>query len=59
LHTNHMWGYLTLRARYCDFQISLSLSLSLSVSLSLWGLDFFTVVVEVLNTSCLSLKERI
>jgi hypothetical protein len=29
------------------------------ISLSLWGLDFFTVVVEVLNTSCLSLKERI
>jgi hypothetical protein len=35
------------------------LTFSLSLSLSLWGLDFFTVVVEVLNTSCLSLKERI
>jgi hypothetical protein len=37
----------------------LRLQISLSLSLSLWGLDFFTVVVEVLNTSCLSLKERI
>ncbi len=33
--------------------------LSFCLSVCLWGLDFFTVVVEVLNSSCLSLKERI